>query len=218
MKRQKIAILDWDYTLFDTFVFKKSIANFLSLSLPEFLLEEEEKFQSTPYSLKEHLKLNKKQLHENDFFKHSLDSFLLLGVKDLIDSLKLKGYLIILLTYGNKNFQKQKINSCSTIVSLFDEIIYAQSSKLNYLKEFLKYSHLVIINDNAKELITMANKLEKNQYDIVDIKNISLCGLAYQSSKNCYIFLKKGHYNQNIKHNMKPYSLKEMQKIIKSYL
>jgi len=194
-----IIIFDLDYTLLDTKKFKAGLANALDLSIDDFEKSYLENFKNKKlnYNLEKHLKILKQKNTQKlkQFFK-SLDQYLFpdsikilkkLGSAPVKARVKKNNNKLILLSFGNKEWQKQKINNLS-IKDYFDKIILTDIDKAKILKTLQKTKEkILIINDNAREILEMKKVL-----------------------KNCNIFLTKGPYCDNVSHNLKTHTLNEL--------
>ncbi len=100
---------------------------------------------------------------------------------DVIEGLKklekIRKYEIILLSYGNKKYQKKKIQ-LSHITKYFDDIIITDKSKLNL--ENVDYENGVFIENNPYQIDDLYNANSKNvirirrngdKYFYIDTKN-----------------------------------------------
>lgn len=179
-------IFDLDYTLLDTKKFKAGLARTLGLNIDDFK-RSYFKNKKINYNLNKHLKiLNQKETIKIKEFLKKLDKYLFPESINVIKKLK-KNNKLILLSFGDKAWQKQKINNLS-IKDYFDEIILTDKNKIEALKPFLNTKErILIVNDNAREALEMKKVL-----------------------KNCDILLTKGPYSDNIKHNEKIHSLSEL--------
>ena len=191
MKNNKIIILDFDRTLFNTdnFLIKiKYIFKKMGIAEKKFTTSYK---KIKPYNLKKHLKRlnleNKNILNNfNTLFKNSY-RFLYPDAIDFLKFLIKKKKKIILLTYGDKNFQNNKIEN-SNIKKLFNKI-YITSK--NHDKENI-YKNILAKNKNKKVIII--DDLKENTKDIVKkIAHIQAIKID-RNSKNNKIFSKKRYY------------------------
>lgn len=190
-----IVIFDLDYTLFDSIKFKNDLT---SVFKSDFNKDYKKYFKSkgVNYSIDEHLKILKKQKQINseeeieikkrlDKFFQNIDSYLFPGAEETLKQFKNDGNKLILISFGNFDWQKLKIDNLK-IKEYFDEIILEDSckEKSDFLKS-LKDSNekILIINDNAKESFAMAKLL----------------------GENCEFKIIQGPYSDNIEHEEKVY-------------
>ena len=193
-----IVIFDLDYTLLDSTKFRKDLASVFNMSDNEFNKDYKKYFKtkSINYSIDEHLKILKKQKQINsaeeikikeksDNFFQNIDSYLFPEAEETLKQFKNDGNKLILISFGNFDWQKLKIDNLK-IKEYFDEIILEDSckEKSDFLKS-LKDSNekILIINDNAKESFAMAKLL----------------------GENCEFKIIQGPYSDNIKHKEKVY-------------
>lgn len=193
-----IVIFDLDYTLLDAKKFKIALAKALDISLEKFNNTYKENFvfkNGTNYNIKKHLKLLNKDKNQpvknnlNNLFK-KLDSFLYPHSEKLIKNFYTKGAKLILISFGNKSWQKKKISNLK-IKKYFSKILIANDNKHKTLG-FLKKSkeNILIINDNAREILEMEKAIGK-----------------------CEVCLINGPYSENIKYGLKVYNIKDCLKL-----
>jgi len=192
-----IFVFDLDYTLFNANNFKKKLARVLGFKEKDFILSYNKYFKedNKNYNIERHLKImqqegiiinyQKTKKRVTDFFK-TINVYVFPGVESALEALKKNGHLLFLLSYGDLCWQRLKINNLD-IKKYFDKIIIAEQAK-NKRLDFInnKTSDLIIINDNAKESLALKKALGRGE-----------------------IFLIKGPYSNNIKHNLKIYKLKD---------
>lgn len=199
-----IIIFDLDYTLLNSKKFKAGLAAVLGLTEKEYAAACEEIFKSKKihYNLRKHLdyliikgltdksernKLNKKI---NEFFKR-IDYYLFSQAEKVLSELEKRGNTLMLLTYGDVEWQKMKLKNL-IIKKYFIKIIFVEEKKEKAL-DFLKGNKekVWIINDNAQESLAMRKKI-----------------------KNAEIFLVKGPYTYNAEHNLEAHRLGECLRLI----
>lgn len=178
-----ITIFDLDHTLLDSKKLKEDIAEILDMSVGDYNKSYNENFEkkNINYSFKEHLKI----LKEDDYFKlngsyekaerdfdnkfKEMDYLLNDGYLELIASEKSKGHKTIMVTFGNKYWQEEKISKLGKLKELFgkDEIFCIDEDKANYVSELYENeAKYIIINDNIKETIRMVDKLGKGNCEV----------------------------------------------------
>lgn len=116
------------------------------------------------YSLSSHIDLLAKMGYEfsrdevlGDLEKIFENKFIFDDTHHFLDSLKMMGQKIILLTAGNEKFQKQKIANAE-IETYFDEIAIVHNEKEKYIEQNIDKNQTVFfINDNLKENIKVKN-------------------------------------------------------------
>lgn len=200
--------LDFDYTLFDTYAFRQGLYKIL----------EENGFDKSYLALTPEMKtsgqklLNIKELFKNlsqlkniplNRFIESLeelyakcDEFVYDDSVEFIKYLKSKNHKLYILTWGEKDFQKEKIEA-SKLYDYFDGIIYAE--QLKYTLD-IDYKNGVFIDDsirdleglyskNAKKVFRIKRKNGKNSDKELNIKEI----LEFNSLKELQEYLEKNN-------------------------
>jgi phosphoglycolate phosphatase-like HAD superfamily hydrolase len=195
-------IIDFDYTIFDAMKFRKDLAKVFGLSFYDFnkFYFSEFKNKKINYSISRHLQILKNQgrkVQNNNFKREAdelftkIDNYLFDGVEKFLKECQKRGFKIVMLTFGDKLWQKKKINS-SKIKQYFDQIIITDINKAAELSRLKSVrGKVIIINDNAKEMMMLNNFF-----------------------KQARTFLLKGPYSYNIKHNYKAYNLNFFKKDI----
>lgn len=196
--------LDFDYTLFDTYAFREKLYKILERNgLDRTYLK------LTPQTEnKEQKLLNIKELFNNlsisknipieNFLKPLEDLYSKCSEFVYDDTIEFLNYLIskkhklYILTWGDKEFQKEKIQA-SGLYKYFDEIIYAE--QLKYMLD-IDYENGIFIDDsirdlkglynkNAKKVFRIKRKNGKNSEKELNIKEI----LEFNSLKELQIYL-----------------------------
>lgn len=200
-----IVIFDLDYTLLDTNKLKDGLVNVFGLTKRQYSLDYDRIYtkKKTHYSPYKHLKLlaregrilsltkTKKKL-EN--LIKGLNKYLFVYSEDVLKKFKKRGDVLVLMSIGDKAWQKKKIDNLK-IKKYFDKIIILDKKKYQNLG-FLKKSNppvgsdILIINDNAKETLKMKKAIGK-----------------------CVVCLVRGPYSRNVKHNFKIYNIKDCLKL-----
>lgn len=204
-----IIIFDLDYTIYKTDALVTKMAKELGISRQVFFQTDKERFgkRGENFSVSKFVdflshkgyidkkeKAQKKKIIKQIISKGS--DFVLPEAKKIMKELRSEGHKIILLTYGDKQYQKEKIEGAK-IKEYFSKIIYTDKDKAESLK-FLQNDNslIVVVNDNAKENVL----IEKN------LKN---------SGKKAKIFLVKGKHNNNAKHLYKTVTIKQLSEKMK---
>ncbi len=172
-------IFDLDYTLLDTAEFKKKMAEILG---ENFKADYEKYFKSrgVNFNLGEYLSILKKNHRIDDETSEKMkaeieelfldiDDYLKFGVEKTLEHFKERGDELILMTFGYKQWQKEKIKNLS-IKKYFDEIIFEDKDKSQseYLKSLgKKNEEVLIINDNLSEAEQMLKILKKGELRLV---------------------------------------------------
>lgn len=195
-------IFDLDYTLLDTNLFRKELAMAMGISTDNYNVSYADRFYNdngteTPYHPEIHLDYlikkgivlqTAKEIIMKDVLKvvKNLNKCLFWQAEKVFDKCKEKKYNLILITWGNKDWQKLKIDNLR-IKKYFDKIITADKDKDECI-DFLINSddEKIIINDNLKESLKLQKKL-----------------------KNSKIFLIKSKYSRNDKNLLPEHSLED---------
>lgn len=170
-----IVIFDLDYTLFDTARFKRDgLALFFNMSEVEFIDYYKKNFKERGlnYSLKKHLEilgLGREEaavkLNEfNDWLKKEVSRYLFPEAEEILNRFKLAGHKIVLASFGDKEFQEQKIFALKingiSAKEFFDKIIISDKvkSELEELK-ILQGENILLVDDNLKEAVNLRKVL-----------------------------------------------------------
>ncbi|MFH1192200.1 MAG: HAD hydrolase-like protein [bacterium] len=196
-----LIIFDLDYTLLDTESFKKGLAEALGLTTGQFNNSYKKYFKerAIPYNIDQHIAYlasvsvetgEAAKLRLKDFFS-TIDKYLFADAESVLGKLKLGGHKLVLLTYGDVEWQKQKFNNLK-IKKYFAEIIYTDKGKgdvgeLRRMAEERK--DVLIVNDNARESLEIKKKAEQAE-----------------------IFLIDGPYANNCEHNLERRKLEDIDK------
>jgi len=198
--------LDFDYTLFDTYAFRQGLYEIL----------EKNGFDKTYLELTPEMKTNgQKLLNIKNLFKSlsesrnipiesflkpleelysRCDEFVYDDTVEFLKYLKSKKHKLHVLTWGEKEFQKEKLKA-SKLYDYFDEIVYAE--KLKYTLN-LDYENGIFVDDsirdleglynqNAKQVFRIKRKNGKNSDKELNIKEI----LEFDSLKELQEYLEK---------------------------
>lgn len=198
--------LDFDYTLFDTYSFRKGLYEIL----------EKNGFDKTYLALTPEMKTSgQKLLNIKELFKSLSESrniplenflepleelysrceeFVYDDTVEFIKYLKSKNHKLHVLTWGEREFQKEKLQA-SKLYDYFDEIIYAE--QLKYTLD-IDYANGIFVDDsvrdleglynqNAKQVFRIKRKNGKNSDKELNIKEI----LEFNSLKELQEYLEK---------------------------
>lgn len=179
-----LIILDFDDILFDnTGGLKKALARIFKKHKADFWeIYSKIRTMKGGYSPKKHLALLKKKNKEidieeikRDINKINFKQFLFPDVIKFLKTFKKNNNNIILLSWGDKEFQKRKIYGLGKeFVSFFDKIIAGPVEKTEVVKKILKsYKSrpVIFIDDKPQEL----KKIKDNFKDIILVKSIKSC-------------------------------------------
>lgn len=169
-------IFDLDYTLLDTTLLKKCLAAALELEVIEFLQQEKKWFvvMGRHYNPNVHLELLIDEglidQRKADLLKIKLNNFLLAideclfeGVEDLLSELKKRGDKLVLISKGDAEWQKMKINGSKILKQYFDDILIEENDKTEhpYMRSLASLcSKVTIVNDKPAEGLKMKQFLE----------------------------------------------------------
>jgi FMN phosphatase YigB (HAD superfamily) len=188
-----IIIFDLDYTLLDTVKLRRALAKILKMSIAKYNATSF-KDGGSKYNFLVHLnkvaqekQLDKKKcLKELNHLLANLDSCLFKSSANLVKKLANNNQLI-LLTHGNKKWQKMKVDNLK-IKKYFNQILITDDCKSKSLLALSKKPNKIFfVNDNAKECVKI-----KKMYPKINIVLI------------------KSKYSQNVSHSFKEYNLKKL--------
>ena len=198
--------LDFDYTLFDTHAFREELYKIL----------EQNGFDKTYLGLTQETKNNsQKLLNIKEFFTNlsisknipienflnpldklysRCEEFVYDDSVEFLNYLKSKKHKLYIITWGEKEFQKEKLKA-SKLYNFFDEIIYAE--QLKYTLD-IDYKNGIFIDDsirdieglyhqNAKQIFRIKRKNGKNSDKELKINGI----LEFNSLKELQEYLEK---------------------------
>lgn len=179
MKNNIITLLDFDRTLFNTDIFLLKIKNiFTAIGINKDKFTESYK-KLKPYSIKKHLSLLNINAQDKSIVTDKLNTLISNTNKFLFpDTIKFLNFLkksnieIFLVTYGNKEFQNNKIKN-SNIENLLDKVIITATSqnKINIYKTIANKNQnkeIIIIDDlkiNTKEILNNISGIKAIQID-----------------------------------------------------
>lgn len=184
--------LDFDYTLFDTYKFRQSLYEILEKNgLDKTYLELTLESKSEKPKLLNIRNLFKKISEIKKIPEENLigpleelyskgDRFIYDDTIEFLNYLKIKKHKLHILTWGEKEYQKEKLKA-SKIYDYFDEIIITE--KLKYELDSIEYSNGIFIDDsirdleglyskNAKQVFRIKRKNGKNSNKDLNIKEI----------------------------------------------
>lgn len=169
-----IAIIDLDYTLFDSKKFRHDLSGVFGLSVDEFNHDYQKFFKNKKINFSinlylEILKAEKKITREevikikNNYkvFITKADNYFFDGAKEVLLELKRAGIKMILATFGDPKWQKEKVEHLS-IKSIFSQVYYEDrdKSKSELFRELKKKKEkILIINDNYREYLAIKKVL-----------------------------------------------------------
>ena len=157
-----ILVLDFDDTIFQSKIFKKDlfdgIAEHLGVSL-DVVQQTYDEIKKDGYAIEPHVALIKKSSPDAQEEKltpflanlfSSLEKYLFDDVLSVLESLKQKGVVMILLTYGAHDFQSQKVSGAG-VVKFFEKIVITTDAKSAAVKELFRDTHRMVAVDNTIE-------------------------------------------------------------------
>lgn len=166
--------LDFDYTLFDTYKFREELYKILEMNgldktylaiTPEMktngqkLLNIKELFKSL--SETKNIPLNN-FLEPLEELYARCDELVYDDTVEFLNYLKSKNHKLHVLTWGEKEFQKEKLKA-SKLYDYFDEIIYAE--QLKYTLD-IDYENGIFIDDSVRDLEGLYNRNAKQVFRI----------------------------------------------------
>lgn len=199
-----IFIFDLDHTLFNANKFKIDLARALEISRNKFFSDYQIYFKDRKinYHADKHISLliNERVINKNHeevirkgvkFFLKELNKYIYKEGEELLKILSKNRNKLILVSFGNANWQKQKIKNLQ-IKKYFSKIIITDKNKGQALDIFIKEREpIVIINDNARESFAIERAVGRGE-----------------------LLLVKGPYSRNIRHNRKVYTLRQISKLL----
>ena len=198
--------LDFDYTIFDTYKFRKGLYEILEKNgLDETYLEPTPEMKNNGQKLL-NIKLLFKSLSEHknipinnflepleELYKKS-EEFVYDDVIEFLKYLKSQNHKLYILTWGDKEFQNEKLRA-SKLDKYFDKLIFAD--KLKYTLN-IDYENGIFIDDSIRDLEGLYNKNAKKVFRI-----------KRKNGKN-------SNKELNIKEILEFNSLKELQQYLES--
>ena len=200
-----IFIFDLDYTLFNANKFKIDLARALEISRNKFFSDYQIYFKDRKinYHTDKHISLliNERVIKKNheevirkrvkNFLKE-LNKYIYKEGEELLKILSKNRNRLILASFGNASWQKQKIKNLQ-IKKYFSKIIITDKNKGQALDIFIKEREpIVIINDNARESFAIKRAVGRGE-----------------------LLLVKGPYSRDIRHNRKVHTLRQISKLLK---
>ena len=167
--------LDFDYTLFDTYSFREELYKILEINgldkteIP--LTKETTNNNQKLLNIKQIFeKLSKEKNIPLENFLNPLEKlyergqeYLYTDTIEFLEYLKSKGHKLHIITWGQKEYQEEKIK-ISKIDRYLDEIIYAE--KLKYELDNIDYTNGIFIDDSVRDLEGLYNKNPKQLFRI----------------------------------------------------
>lgn len=179
-----MVIFDFDHTLLDTHRFKEAIVGAIAVFGPakEEVRNAHERSMGRRedrtgiYDPDRHIELLRESFPDDESMQkartaidgvlESTGDFLYPGVEGFLGRLKARGYRLILLTFGNEEWQKKKVGN-SGISGYFDDVIATSGSKGEVLKEIACGGEPVfVVNDNPRETRDMMEEAPELHYVI----------------------------------------------------
>lgn len=167
--------LDFDYTLFDTYAFREALYKILELNgldktvLP-LTVEKKDNSQKLLNIKEVFQKLSKERNIPLDNFMEPLkklydkgQEYLYSDSIEFLEYLKSKGHKLYTITWGEKEYQEEKIK-ISKIDKYFEKIIFAE--RLKYELDDVDYSNGIFIDDSIRDLEGLYNKKAKQLFRI----------------------------------------------------
>lgn len=159
--------IDFDRTLFNTDLFIHDLEYLIKfykidIALYNIYKEKLKDIGFNPYRILEEMSkiilIDKKIYHDIDNLVENSYKYLYSDAKPFLENLKKSPKKIILLTKGNSDFQRKKINNTG-ILEYFDEIIVTLKNKGDL---DINYESSIFIDDNPLEIESiMKNKVYK---------------------------------------------------------
>ncbi|MDP2736360.1 MAG: HAD hydrolase-like protein [bacterium] len=201
----RIDIFDLDYTLLDADKLKRNcLAAFFDIDEEEFMKNYQENFkdQKINYNIEKHMqglgwsqeKIVEKMKEFDVWLKQEISRYLLPGAERLLKRFKEIGDKMVLVSFGDKEFQKQKISALTidgaSAEDFFDEIIISDNNK-HELEELkcLRGKNILLVNDKVKELVELSEIL----------------------GDRCETFLIDGPYARSPEYNLPVNNLKDLE-------
>lgn len=169
---KKLALIDFDDTLFNTAKFKQELEKFFSQKYDADFFEqyEQAKNEHGAYDYFKHLELigvtASREKDKQDFFDYFQEiDFQFTGTQKLIDKLSSNNFQIIILTLGFDDFQKMKFKLIAELNSLRMHSI--ETDKADFLTENItptenglefsvtseEYQQIIFIDDKPKSFV-----------------------------------------------------------------
>lgn len=164
--------LDFDYTLFNTYAFRKELYNILEQNgldksyLALTLEDREQKLINIREVFKALSEMNNLNIDNftkplDELYKKS-DRFVYDDVIDFLKYLRMKKHKIYLLTWGEREYQREKLKA-SKLEEYLDETIFTE--KLKYTLD-IDYENGIFIDDSIRDLEGLYNRNAKYVFRI----------------------------------------------------
>ncbi len=166
--------LDFDYTLFDTHAFREELYKILEqngldktyLALTPEQKNNEQKLLNirelfTNLSISKNIPIESFLVPLDELYSRC-EEFVYDDTVEFLKYLKSKNHKLFILTWGEKEFQKEKIKA-SKLYDFFDEIIYAEQLKYTLS---IDYTNGIFIDDSIRDLEGLYNQKAKQVYRI----------------------------------------------------
>ncbi len=172
-------IFDFDDTLFDNAKFKKDIFKILKNNkltkeqiLTSYLsVRHDYNFENhIEYIKNNHIKINHKNI-KKEFQNINLIDYLFKHTQETLNEIK-KDNNLILITYGNIKFQKEKIKKTKIHQFFKKELIFiTNTNKIDILKQIPNLEKSYFLNDKEEENIKIQKEFKKIKVIKIDKKN-----------------------------------------------
>lgn len=173
-------IFDLDYTLLDTAKFKEKMADIFNKEDFEADYEKYFKSEGINFDFEKYLDILKSQgridsEREKELrlkmgeLTRNMDNYLYPKVENVLKHFKESGAELILITFGDKKWQEEKVRNLS-ITKYFDKIIFEEKDKgqSEYLRSLGETNEkILIINDNPSEAEEMLKVLKRGELYLV---------------------------------------------------
>jgi FMN phosphatase YigB (HAD superfamily) len=160
-----IIIFDLDYTLLNTKKFKEDLPSVFFMASKEWADYYKKNFKNKKinYSFKKNIEYFRKRgliksareekriVKRFNYFIKKINNYLFPEVESVLKNLKNKRNKLILLTFGDKEFHKLKVDNLK-IKKYFDLIVYEDKNKsASRVLKKIKNKRTLLVNDNLKE-------------------------------------------------------------------
>lgn len=208
-----LIIFDLDYTLLDTLEFKKGLAEALNLEFDVYHKNCKKYFKDKDilYNLEKHLKILEQENSDfkiNENFLSNIGKYLFPEADDILKKMKDAGHKLVLLTYGDVQWQKMKVENLK-IKKYFDEIIYTDKGKGEVIRN--SKTPLAPLLERGGPGSTHPLPLSRGEEKILIVNdNARECLEMREAIGDCEIFLVKGRYSENVEHDLEIRELGEI--------
>lgn len=166
--------IDFDNTLFDTVSFYNDLMNIMiKYGIDEERIQEYNRYNQNLFNPLKLINYNIEKYHINKEILNDVDNhfknaykYIYRDVINFLLKVKNSGSKLVLLTYGDYDYQDRKITS-SCIKEYFDEVIITNQEKHSL---DLDYKNGVFVDDNVDVINGL---LQKSPYKIIRIKRLN---------------------------------------------